>query len=109
MSRMNPTLRYTHLGFAVAALVDKEEPLGADQAHQYVKDGSLFDWLSRRYDGEIDLSLFEAADREDVLSRFRTLSEVADTRRKFGIENNGLALLAAWCFETLQQMHYLGQ
>jgi len=106
---MNPTLRYTHLGFAVTALLDREEPLAAEEAHQYVEDGSLFAWLSRRYDGEIDLSIFEAADRDDVLGRFRALAEVADSRRKFGIERNGLALLAAWCFEVLQQMHYLGQ
>jgi hypothetical protein len=109
MTRMNPTLRYTQLGFAVASLLDKEESLDAEQAHEYIRDGSLFEWLGRRYDGEIDLSLFEAADREDVLERFQTLSEVADTQRKFGIERNGLALLAAWCFEVLQQMHYFGQ
>jgi hypothetical protein len=109
MNRMNPTLRYTQLGFAVTALLDREEPLTDEQARQYIKDGSLFDWLGRRYDGEIDLSLFEAADREDVLGRFRALSDTTDARREFGIESNGLALLAAWCFEVLQQMHYLGQ
>src|SRR5690348_7210522 len=54
---MNETLRYTQLGLAVAALLDKEEPLDAGQARQYIEDGSLFSWLGRRYDGEIDLSL----------------------------------------------------
>src|SRR5690348_14820174 len=100
MNRMNPTLRYTQLGFAVTALMDKEQPL---------EDGSLFEWLARRYDGEIDLSLFVAADREDVLERFRAVSDTTDSRRNFGIESNGLALLAAWCFEVLQEMHYLEQ
>jgi hypothetical protein len=38
---VNATLRYTQLGFAVAALLDKQEPLDADQARQYVDDGSL--------------------------------------------------------------------
>ena len=103
---MNETLRYTQLGLAVAALLDKEEPLTAGQARQYVQDGSLFDWLSRRYDGEIDLSLFEAADQDGVLGRFRALSDTTDTRHKFGIKSNGLALLAAWCFEVLQEIHY---
>lgn len=109
MARMNPALRYTQLGFAVAALLDREEPLTAEQAHDYVRDGSLFGWLGRRYDGEIDLSLFEAADREAVLERFRALADATDARRDFGIERNGLALLAAWCFEVLQEMHYSGQ
>jgi hypothetical protein len=109
MNRMNPTLRYTQLGFALASLMDKEEPLEAGQARQYVEDGSLFTWLARRYDGEVDLSLFDAADREDILERFRAVSDTTDSRRNFGIESNGLALLAAWCFEVLQEMHYLGQ
>jgi hypothetical protein len=103
---MDVTIRYTQLGFAVAALLDKEEPLDTEQAQQYIEDGSLFSWLSRRYDGEIDLSLYEAADQADVLERFRSLSNAVDARRKFGIENNGLALLAAYCFQVLQEIHY---
>ena len=68
---MNVTLRYTQLGLAVAALLDKEEPLDAGQAQQYIADGSLFSWLGRRYDGEIDLSLYEAADQADVFDGSR--------------------------------------
>jgi len=60
---MNETLRYTQLGLAVAGLLAKEELLDAGQARQYIEDGSLFSWLGRRYDGEIDLSLYEAPTR----------------------------------------------
>ena len=104
---MNVTLRYTQLGLVVAALLDQEEPLDAGQAQQYIEDGSLFSWLGRRYDGEIDLSLYEAADQAEVLERFQALSDTVDTERTFGVENNGLALLAAYCFEVLQEIHYL--
>jgi len=103
---MNETLRYTQLGLAVAALLDKEEPLDAGQARQYIEDGSLFSWLGRRYDGEIDLSLYEAADEADVLERFQALSDTVDTERTFGVGSSGLALLAACCFEVLQEIHY---
>jgi hypothetical protein len=103
---MNVTLRYTQLGLVVAALLDKEEPLDAGQAQQYIEDGSLFSWLGRRYDGEIDLSRYDAADQADVLERFQALSDTVDTERTFGIEDNGLALLAAYCFEVLQEIHY---
>ncbi len=103
---MNETLRYSQLGLAVAALLDKEEPLDAGQARQYIEDGSLFSWLGRRYDGEIDLSLYEAADQADVLERFQALSDTVDSERTFGIESSGLALLAAYCFEVLQEIHY---
>ena len=102
MDGMNVTLRYTQLGLAVATLLDKEEPLDAGHAQQYIEDGSLFSWLSRRYDGEIDLSLYQA----DVLERFQALSDTVDTERTFGIESSGLALLAAYCFEVLQEIHY---
>ena len=103
---MNVTLRYTQLGLAVAALLEKEEPLDIGRAQQYIQDGSLFSWLSRRYDGEIDLSLYENADQADVLERFQALSDTVDTERTFGIESNGLALLAAYCFQVLQEIHY---
>jgi hypothetical protein len=103
---MNETLRYTQLGLAVAALLAKEEPLDAGQARQYIEDGSLFSWLGRRYDGEIDLSLYEAADEADVLERFQALSDTVDTERTFGVGSSGLALLAAYCFEVLQEIHY---
>lgn len=106
VSRMNVTLRYTQLGLAVAALLDKAEPLDAGQAQQYIEDGSLFSWLGQRYDGEIDLSRYEADDQADVLERFQALSDTVDTERTFGIESSGLALLAAYCFEVLQEIHY---
>jgi hypothetical protein len=109
MGGMNPTLRYTQLGFTVASLIDGEEPLDPGQAREYIEDGSLFTWLGRRYDGAIDLSLYEDADQADVLDRFQRILDTTDTRRAFGVENNGLVLLAALCFEVLQQMHYLGQ
>jgi len=106
---MDATLRYTQLGFAISGLLDDGESLDAEQARQYIKDGSLFTWLSRRYDGAIDLSLYEAADKADVLERFLAILETTDSRRKFGVGHNGLALLAACCFEVLQQMHYFSQ
>jgi hypothetical protein len=106
MNRMDPTLRYTQLGFAVASLMDGERPFSAAEARRYIEDGSLFAWLRRRYDGAIDLSPYEAADEADVLERFRAISETAGSRRKFGVEHNGLALLAAYCFEVLQQLHF---
>ena len=62
------------------------------------------------YDGDIDLSLLEAADQEEVLERFRAVSrpdrQPAQLRDP---QSNGLALLAAWCFEVLQEMHDLGK
>jgi hypothetical protein len=106
MGGMNVTLRYTQLGLVIASLLDKEEPLDAGQAQQYIEDRSLFSWLGRRYDGEIDLSLYGAGDQADVLERFQALSDTVDTGRTFGIERNGLALLAAYCFEVLQEIHY---
>jgi hypothetical protein len=81
MNRMNPTLRYTQLGFAISSLIDGEEPLYPGQARQYIEDGSLFTWLGRRYDGAINLSLYEAADRADVLERFRSISEPGSQAR----------------------------
>ena len=104
---MNVTLRYTQLGLAVAALLDKAEPLDAGQAEQYIEDSSLFSWLVRRYDGEIDLSRYGPTTRRTFSSGSRPCPGTqVDTERTFGIESSGLALLAAYCFEVLQEIHY---
>jgi hypothetical protein len=106
---VDATLRYTLLGFGVTALLDKGEALDIDDTRKHVEDGSLFGWLKQKFGDGIDLSLCRGAGQADVLERFGSLANTTDSRRKFGVEHNGLALLAAYCFEVLQQMHYSGQ
>jgi hypothetical protein len=103
------TLRYTLLGFGVVSLMDQGEGLPMDDAHKHVEDRSLFTWLKQQFGDHLDLSLYQDANRAEVLERFASPSNAADSCRKFGVGHDGLALLAAYCFEALQETHYSGQ
>jgi hypothetical protein len=102
---MDATLRYTWLGFQVTALLDEGDVLDIDDTRKHALDETLFSWLKDRFGGRIDLSLYEAADRAEVSERFASLANAVDSRRKFGVERNGLALLGAYSFEMVQELH----
>jgi hypothetical protein len=102
---MNETLRFTLLGFYLNALLDRGDALDIDDTHKHVSDGSLFGWLKENFGGDLDLSLYRPEDEAVVLELFESLSNAVNSRRKFGVEQNGLALLLAYCLEGLQQLH----
>lgn len=102
---MDATLRYTLLGFGVNALLDRGESLDIDETRKHAGEESLLGWLKDRFGQDIDLSPYEAADKAEVSERFASLANAVDSRRKFGVERNGLALISAWCFEMVQEMN----
>lgn len=102
---MDMTLRYTLLGIEFVAMLDRGGVLDIDETREHLEDGSLFAWLKSQYGDDINLSEYRPADQAEVLDRFASLANAVDARRKFGVERNGLALLAAYCFEMLQEMH----
>lgn len=100
---MNATLRYTQLGFALTALLDRNEAADCSETGKHIEDGTLFAWLEERYGSGIDLSLYGEKDEREILELFASLEDGADSARKFGVRHNGLALLVAYCFEGMQQ------
>lgn len=98
---MDGELRYTMLGFEVIAAVDRGGSVRVDELRQHIDNDTLFQFL-RDSDPEIDHSLFQAEDQAAVTKFFKGLGDAADGKRKFGVEENGLCLLAAYCFEGLQ-------
>lgn len=102
---MNETLRFTQLGFHLNALLDRGATLDIDDTRKHIDDRSLLSWLKETFGDDIDLSLHGPDDQAAVLDLFESLANAVDSRRKFGVERNGLALLVAYCFEGLQQLH----
>jgi len=102
---MNETFKFTHLGFLLNALLDRGSALDIDDTRKHIDDGSLFNWLTETFGNDIDLSLYRPDDEATVLGLFESVANAANSRRKFGVERNGLALLVAYCFEGLQQLH----
>jgi hypothetical protein len=89
-------------------LVDRELHKGVtvEEAEHHIDVGDLFEWLGRKFEGEIDLSIYRdrpsAGEITDglqaILGAYR-----GRERRKWGVENNGICLLIAWVNELVQQ------
>lgn len=102
---VNAATRYTFLGFQLNGLLDDGKTLDFDQTRKHVDDGSLFPWLKDEFGHNIDLSVYTPEELAAILELFQDLSDAVNSRRKFGVEHNGLALLVAYCFEGIQQLH----
>lgn len=72
--------------------------------HKPIEDCTLFAWLTERFG--IDLSLHGEEDAREVLELFASLEGTVDSARKSGVRHNGIALLVAYFFEGLRQLHF---
>jgi hypothetical protein len=99
----------TFLILNLNSLVDggHHEATPMEEAKEHIDRGDVFEWLSEKFKGHIDLSIYRAdgdARREitkglhDILGAYR-----GRERRKWGVENNGICLLIAWVNELVQQ------
>jgi hypothetical protein len=105
---MDDTLRYAVLGFAVNKLLDRGDVLDLEDTRDHIDAGSLFDWLKDKFGGDMErsMSIYQDADVAAVLERFRAFVNFPGLDSRFGVEHNGLALVAAYCFAGLQEIHY---
>lgn len=99
---MDAQLRYTQMGFEILAAIDRGASLDPGELREQIDSGSFFQWL-REKEPDIDQSLYLDEDRTAMLRFFQRRGDVADARRKYGVEENGLGLLAAYCFEGLER------
>jgi hypothetical protein len=93
------------LAFEINHLLDRGLSVPIDETHERVDDGTVLEWLAEQFANDqhyLDLSWIEDADRFNILAVFASLSNAVNSRRKFGVENNGLALLVAYCIEVMQ-------
>jgi hypothetical protein len=87
-----------------AALAGSYGSEGCEHSH----GSQLFAWLTERFG--IDLSLYgEEEEEREVRELFASLKDTVDSARNFGVRHNGIALLVAYCFEGLQQLHFRQQ
>ena len=96
--------RFTYLAFELNAMLDHGEVLSVEDTKKHVDDGTVFDWLDRHLKGAqiLDGTPVDAHVRRDMLQVFRPLNRV-DPGDCFGVEQNGIALLLAYCLEGIQQ------
>jgi hypothetical protein len=100
---MRHPVAYTFLGFYFNSLVDSGEVLSLEETHTNIRNKTLFKWLKIKYSDRLDISLFSNEQLNQIENFFESTSIAVDEERKMGIENNGLCLLVAYCFEAAQR------
>lgn len=95
----------TFLAFYINSAIDtgKYSDITFKEVADKIKAGSIFEFLQNRLVGDIDLSILDESKRKELLSEWQDLLAAVSTRRKFGIENNGLCLLVAYLLEGIQR------
>ena len=100
----------TYLQFNLIAVIDagKHQGVTFDEVKRAIGSGDLFNWLKHRFIGHMDISIYEG-DRASVAREInQALEDAADgvsgrERKKMGVENNGVCLLAALVTEVIQR------
>lgn len=97
--------KLTFLAFYLNGALDTGTYQGvtAEEVAKEIEKGSVFEFLSRRLSGAIDLSIFDNTDRAELLAEWQSLLNVIDAKRKLGVENNGLCLLMGYLLEGIQR------
>jgi hypothetical protein len=91
--------RFTSLGFILNAELDAGKSLDIDETYAHISDGSLFPWL---VDTLGIVQSWADADVAPMLDLFDRLSAGVGGAT-FDVDQNGLALLVAYCLEGVQQ------
>ena len=99
---MSYPINFTYLGFIFNALLDEGKFLNLSETHKKIEEKQLFEWLTERFDENIDIGLFSKEELNEIEDFFLSLSICVDENKKMGVFNNGLCLLVAYCFEALQ-------
>jgi hypothetical protein len=95
----------TFLAFGLNSALDsgKYSTVAYREVVDHIESGTIFAFLKDRLGEDIDLSLLDTPKQKVLLEEWQNLLNVADARRKFGVENNGLCLLVAYLLEGIQQ------
>lgn len=102
----SPVPRYTYLAFQFTRLLDLGVSMPVEELRARIGDGTLLSHLEAEYRPEpyfLDLSLYDDAERHEVLRWFSDLADGVDEDRKFGVSRNGIAVCLAYCVEAVQQ------
>ena len=100
---MRKIVRFTFLGFHLTSIKDSGNSLDLAETQKHLKEKTLFPFLKTKFGDRLDISLYKPEELENIEELFHQLYWNVDSKRKFGIEHDGLSLLIAYCFEGIQQ------
>jgi len=101
---MKDLLKFTSLSFDLNSLLDQKKFIDIKKIEDHIESGNIFAFLKEKFGDEIDLSLYGEEDKKYLIEFFKNLLNAVDPHRKFGVENNGITLLLAYCIEGIQEL-----
>lgn len=100
---MKKIIRFTYLGFYFNSIKDTGEILSIKELYSHLKEKKVFPFLKDKYGDLLDISLYESEDIAYLEEFFYQLYCCVDSERKFGVINDGLCLLIAYCLQGVQE------
>jgi len=97
---------WANLGFFLNMALDREKTITLDEAKDAMENGQVLPFLKNKLGDGIDLSMIEGTEKATEIEERLTdicLGQSGRERRKFGIENNGFALILAYILEVVNQ------
>lgn len=97
--------KLTLLAFELNAALDtgKYNDISCQEITDQIEQETIFNFLESQLQGDIDLSLHDDADRQELMKEWLDFFLAIDAPRKFGVKNNGLCLLIAYLLEGIQR------
>lgn len=95
---------YTGIIWSIMPALSSGRSISLSQTQDRINDGTLFEWLKAELGEDFgDWTGHDENQRAAVLDQFQSLAVAVDEKRKFGVRDNGLCLIVAYCAECLQQ------
>ena len=99
---MKYPVKYTYLAFYLNSIADNGGFIELAVMKSKIKEKSVFKFLKKKFDKELDISLYTEKELGEFEDYFYNLYSIIDEDRKLGVTKNGICLLVAYCIEALQ-------
>ena len=96
------TLTFISFYFNSAIDTGRYDDLSIEEVRREIQAGTIFRFLAKKLGTDIDLSILDDRTEAELLAEWQDMEIAIPARKKFGVENRGLPLLAAYLLEGIQ-------
>ncbi len=96
------TLTFIAFYFNSAIDTGRSGGLSIEEVRRELQAGTIFRFLAKKLGTDIDLSILDDRTEAELLAEWQDMEIAIPARKKFGVENRGLPLLAAYLLEGIQ-------
>ncbi|WP_133121951.1 hypothetical protein [Pleomorphomonas carboxyditropha] len=97
------TLTFIAFYFNSAIDTGRYDDLSIEEVRWEIRFGTIFDFLAKKLDTDIDLSILDPEAKVELLAEWQDMETAIPAGKKFGVENHGLPLLMAYLLEGIQR------